>query len=73
MKKLRPFAYFEPSTLAEAIEILKDQGSRAVPLAGGTDLLVRMKRGEIHPPGLVNLKRIEGLREIKKGSVRSYS
>jgi len=68
VKKLRPFAYFEPSTLAEAIEILKDQGSRAVPLAGGTDLLVRMKRGEIHPPGLVNLKRIEGLREIKKGS-----
>ena len=68
MKRLKPFSYFEPSTLTEAIDILKEQGSRALPLAGGTDILVRMKRGEILPTALVNLKRIEGLREIKKES-----
>jgi CO/xanthine dehydrogenase FAD-binding subunit len=61
LKRLKPFSYFEPSTLPEAIEILSGKSRDALPLAGGTDLLVRMKRGEITPSVLVNLKRIEGL------------
>jgi len=65
MKRLKPFAYFEPVTLAEAIKILVDQGSGAYPLAGGTDLLVRMKRGEINPSALINLKCIDGLNRIE--------
>jgi len=68
VKKLKSFSYFEPSTLKEAIDVLKEEGRHALPLAGGTDILVRMKRGEILPSVLVNLKRIDGLREIKKGS-----
>lgn len=35
-------------------------------LAGGTDLLIRMKRGEITPHTLVNLKRISGLSAIER-------
>ncbi len=35
-------------------------------LAGGTDLLIRMKRGEITPHALVNLKRISGLSAIER-------
>jgi carbon-monoxide dehydrogenase medium subunit len=65
MKRLRPFAYFEPETLPEASKILVEQGSGAYPLAGGTDLLVRMKRGEIKPSALINLKRIRGLDRIE--------
>lgn len=66
MKKLKPFEYREPKTLGEAIEILAGEGPRAVPLAGGTDLLVRMKQGVISPSLLVNLKRIAGLDRIER-------
>lgn len=66
MKRLKPFSYFEPATLKEAIEVLAEKGSSAYPLAGGTDLLVRMKRGEIKPSALVNLKGIPGLTQIEK-------
>lgn len=61
MIRLRAFSYFEPNTLPEAIEILSEQGAEAYPLAGGTDLLVRMKTGVIKPSALINLKRIAGL------------
>jgi len=66
LKRLEPFAYFEPATLAEAVGILSEQKRDACLLAGGTDLLVRMKRGEIAPPVLVNLKRISGLSYIER-------
>jgi len=65
MKRLKPFAYFQPATLAEASKILIDQGSGAYLLAGGTDLLVRMKRGEINPLALINLKGIDDLNRIE--------
>lgn len=68
MKRLKPFSYFEPANIKEAIKILAEQGSQAYALAGGTDLLVRMKRGEISPTALVNLKRIKGLDQIQKES-----
>jgi len=73
LKRLRPFSYFEPPNIKEAIRILAEQGSQARPLAGGTDLLVRMKRGEITPIALVNLKRISGLAQIKKESGKTIS
>jgi carbon-monoxide dehydrogenase medium subunit len=69
---LKPFAYFEPGTVAEAVEILAREGNAAYPLAGGTDLLVRRKRGDISARALVNLKRIAELRGIARepGGVR---
>jgi carbon-monoxide dehydrogenase medium subunit len=65
MKRLKPFTYFEPASLSEAIEILAEGGHEAYALAGGTDLLVRMKRGEIRPSALVNIKRIRDLDQIR--------
>lgn len=65
MKRLKPFAYFEPETLPEASQTLVEEGNGAYLLAGGTDLLVRMKRGEIRPSSLINLKRIDGLNRIE--------
>jgi carbon-monoxide dehydrogenase medium subunit len=61
MKRLEPFRYHEPTTVAEAIDCLITGGRDPQILAGGTDLLVRMKRGQIRPSDLVNLKRIGGL------------
>ncbi len=66
MKRLKPFEYREPKTLREAIKILAGEGPRAVALAGGTDLLVRMKQGVVTPSLLVNLKRIKGLDRIQR-------
>ncbi|MDX2510835.1 MAG: xanthine dehydrogenase family protein subunit M [Desulfobacterales bacterium] len=63
MNRLKPFSYFEPASIKEAVEILTEK-EEAFPLAGGTDLLVRMKRGDIHPHVLVNLKSIDALRVI---------
>jgi len=66
--RLKSFKYFEPSTIADAIGILMEQGRDAHPLAGGTDLLVRMKREQINTVALINLKRIEGLDHIRRTS-----
>jgi carbon-monoxide dehydrogenase medium subunit len=65
MKRLRPFSYFEPTALQEAIEIAIGRGSETYFLAGGTDLYVRMKRDLIRPSCLINLKRIKGLNRIE--------
>lgn len=64
MNRIRPFAYFEAGTVSEAIGFLAKEGSGAYALAGGTDLLARMKLGTLTPRVLVNLKRIAGLNEI---------
>jgi CO/xanthine dehydrogenase FAD-binding subunit len=68
LKRLKPFSYFEPATVREAAELLAQPKGGLIPLAGGTDLFVRMKRGEIRPSGLVNLKRIPGLNKIEGGA-----
>jgi len=66
MKRLTPFNYYEPKTLSEAVRILAGEGNHAYALAGGTDLLVRMKRGEILPSSLINLKGILGLNRVEE-------
>jgi len=55
---LPQFAYYAPKSVEEACSLLaKHQGS-ALPLAGGTDLLVKMKQRRIVPRYIVNLKAI---------------
>jgi len=66
LRRLKPFDYFEPPTVSEAIQALVEHGSAAYPLAGGTDLLVRRKRGDLSAKAFVNLKRIAGLDTINQ-------
>jgi CO/xanthine dehydrogenase FAD-binding subunit len=56
-----PFGYYEPKTVEEAINILSMCGTNAKVLAGGTDLLVSMKRKEISPQYVVYIKSIPEL------------
>ncbi len=65
MKRLRGFDYHEPVSLAEATRILVAAGDGARVLAGGTDLVVDMKTGQMRPSTIVNLKRIPGLTGIE--------
>ncbi len=53
-----------PASLDEAVELLAKGPTPAYVLAGGTDLLVRMKTGFIEPELVVDIKRIPGLRDI---------
>lgn len=58
------FAYYEPRTIDEALEILEEYGDSARVLAGGTDLLVKIKTRQIEPRVIVNIKKINSLRYI---------
>jgi aerobic carbon-monoxide dehydrogenase medium subunit len=58
---VRRFEYFEPASLPEALALLGRYGTRAQPLAGGTDLLVELKEQLRRADCLVNIKRIPGL------------
>ena len=60
----KEFAYFAPATLDEALDLLAEHGREARVLAGGTDLLLRLKAGQWQPRCVVNIKRIPGLDEI---------
>jgi 4-hydroxybenzoyl-CoA reductase subunit beta len=62
--RLKSFEHLEPKTLAEACLLLKEHGPKASVIAGGTDIIVRMKYGVKQPEVLVNLKRVSGLDDI---------
>jgi carbon-monoxide dehydrogenase medium subunit len=61
---LEGFEYFEPGTIEEATSLLAKYGEKAKVIAGGTDLLVKMKNGEVKPKYLVNVKKIRNLNFI---------
>ena len=69
---LPKFDYHEPTTLAEACEVMAEFGNRAKPLAGGTDLIVNMKKKILSPEHVVSLGRIEELKGIdsQDGTIR---
>ena len=64
--------YETPSTAKEAVSLMAKEKGIAYILAGGTDLLVKMKAGMIEPDLVVDIKRVKGMNEIKKG-VGGYS
>jgi carbon-monoxide dehydrogenase medium subunit len=64
VRRLPKFEYHAPTSLGEALDHLSRYGDKAKVLAGGTDLLVSMKRRETLPEHLINLKGIQELRHI---------
>jgi len=59
--RLPHFEYFQPKTLEEACSLLAAHPQEVAPLAGGTDLLVKMKQRRVVPRYVVNLKGIAGM------------
>ena len=53
-----------PTTTKAAAELLVNESGESRVLAGGTDLLVRMKTGTIEPDLVVDIKRIESLQRL---------
>ncbi|MCD4721523.1 MAG: FAD binding domain-containing protein [Desulfobacula sp.] len=64
--RLPRFDYLEPANLEEALDLLATHGDDAKILAGGTDLLVRMKKGLLKPKNLISLKALNELSYIKE-------
>jgi carbon-monoxide dehydrogenase medium subunit len=58
--------YESPATTKEAVALLAKEKGSAFVLAGGTDLLVRMKTGAAEPALVVDIKRIPAMMEIKE-------
>jgi CO/xanthine dehydrogenase FAD-binding subunit len=65
-----PTEYYIPSTLMEALEVLRDiEGTL---LAGGTDLIPQMRDRTWHLPGVIDLSRLSELRYISQVNGRIH-
>jgi carbon-monoxide dehydrogenase medium subunit len=58
--------YERPTTLKAAAQLLAKEKGQAFILAGGTDLLVRLRTGFIDPDLVVDIKGVSGAKDIQK-------
>lgn len=63
---LKSFEYLEPKTVEEAVQILATYDGRTKLLAGGVDLVPRMRRREINPEYLVSIHKLPSLNYIEE-------
>ena len=64
---MKSFEYFRPRELAEVFALREEYGRDALLLAGGTDLIVKLRAG-LGPKIVIDLKRVSGLPEGIKES-----
>ncbi len=60
---MKQFEYSRPASMLEAVSVLQSTPG-AIPYAGGTDILVRMKQGIIAPQMLVDLKKVPEMQDV---------
>ena len=58
---MHTFAYARPTSLADAIALLAEHGPDARILAGGTDLVIRLRDRTLTPATVVDVKAIPEL------------
>jgi carbon-monoxide dehydrogenase medium subunit len=58
---MRGFAYVRPTSLADAVALLAEHGEQARILAGGTDLIVRLRDRTLTPKVVVDVKGVPEL------------
>ena len=58
------FQYHEPESLTEACQMIKAFGKTATLLAGGTDLLIKMRNRERQPQQIVSLTELTDIKRI---------
>ena len=63
--RLPHFDYYMPGTIEEAIGLLQSKGPDARVMAGGTDLMIKMRHGGLKLKTIVALKGIKGLDQIR--------
>jgi len=68
---LNDFIYHKPKTLEEACRLL-EQCKNGTPIAGGTDVLVEIKKGLRHNDEIVSLKEIDELKLVSQDKSNLY-
>jgi len=66
-KRMR-FDFYEPNTIGECIEMLTHFGLKTSLLAGGTDLLVKLRLRHIRPQAVISLGGIDELKKLERKS-----
>lgn len=66
MLRLPKLRLLSPRTLAEAARLLVDAGTDGLALAGGTDLLPKLKRRQLRARLLVDLSGVEGFSGVER-------
>ena len=61
---MKEFELYEPESVEDASGLLAKFRGRGRILAGGTDLLLELKRGQLNPASVISLKKIKGLNKI---------
>ncbi len=59
---LTPFGYFEPETLEEVSELLLKYGDKAQIMAGGIDLIPRIRQGSVSAEQIIGIGNIKELK-----------
>lgn len=62
---LPEFDYIRPTSIVEASQFLVQHADEARPFLGGTDVFVRMRDGFLVPRYLVDVKNLEGMRDLR--------
>jgi nicotinate dehydrogenase FAD-subunit len=62
---LHPFDYRIPATLGEACDLLWDFREEGKIIAGGTDLVIGLRKGDLRPRCLIDITRIGEVRKIE--------
>jgi aerobic carbon-monoxide dehydrogenase medium subunit len=68
MKRTEPLEMYQPTSLQEASQLIKENGPGGRFLAGGTDLVIAMKEKGLLPKYIVDLKRVPGLVGIRENN-----
>ncbi len=62
---LPDFEYYAPDSIAEACQLLSQFGPRAKVIAGGSDLVIKMKKELLAPEVLVSIKNLDQMKKIE--------
>ena len=62
---MRPFDFYAPTTVVEALELLAQYKEKACVIAGGTDLTLELNEWKAQPEVIIDLKHIPELQYIK--------
>lgn len=63
---MNDFDYLMPASLGEAVGLLQKYGSKAGLIAGGTDVMVKIRKTRKAPDVMISLRRLNELRYIQK-------
>jgi aerobic carbon-monoxide dehydrogenase medium subunit len=63
---MKNFEYLQPKSIDEAISLVVSHGDKARYIAGGTDVMVKIKERKLEPQYLISLRRIPDLAYIQR-------